>query len=205
MTPEEPTTVTPRLVISRPSLDIKLSEAQKRWAGVTLVAVICLLSFWLALNPTLVLRLGRWGYVGAFIVSLVASATIVLPAPGLAIIIAMSPSLNPVLLGVVAGVGSAFGELTGYAAGAGGSFLIPPARQAQFERVRHLTSRYGALILGILAALPFPLFDFAGIVAGALRMRVGRFLLAVGIGKSIKYIILIMLSATSLHWLQRLL
>ena len=205
MTPEEPTTVTPRLVIPRPILDIKLSEAQKRWAGVTLVALICLLSFWLALNPTLVLRLGRWGYVGAFIVSLVASATIVLPAPGLAIIIAMSPSLNPVLLGVVAGVGSAFGELTGYAAGAGGSFLIPPARQAQFERVRHLTSRYGALILGILAALPFPLFDFAGIVAGALRMRVGRFLLAVGIGKSIKYIILIMLSATSLHWLQGML
>ena len=205
MTPEEPTTVNSRLVIPRPTFDVKLSETQKRWAGVILVVLICLLSFWLALNPSFVLRLGRWGYVGAFIVSLVASATIVLPAPGLAIIIAMSPSLNPVLLGVVAGVGSAVGELTGYAAGAGGSFLIPPERQAQFERVRHLTSRYGALILAILAALPFPLFDFAGIVAGALRMRVGRFLLAVGIGKSIKYVILIMLSATSLHWLQRML
>ena len=202
MTPEEPTTVTPRLVIPRPTLNINMSETQKRWAGVTLVVLICLLSFWLALNPTLVLRLGRWGYVGAFIVSLIASATIVLPAPGLAIIIAMSASLNPVLLGVVAGVGSAFGELTGYAAGAGGSFLIPPERQDQFERVRHLTSRYGSLVLALLAALPFPLFDFAGIVAGALRMRVSRFLLAVAIGKSVKYVILIMLSATSLHWLQ---
>lgn len=205
MTPEEPTTVTPRLVISRPTLDVHMSETQKRWAGVTLVMLICVLSFWLALNPALVSRLGRWGYVGAFIVSVIASATIVLPAPGLAIIIAMSPSLNPLALGIVAGVGSAFGELTGYAAGAGGSFLIPPERQAQFERVRQLTSRYGALVLAILAALPFPLFDFAGIVAGALRMRVSRFLLAVAVGKSIKYVILIMLSATSLHWLQRLL
>ena len=60
------------------------------------------------------------------------------------------------------------------------------------------------MVLGVLAALPFPLFDFAGIVAGALRMRVVRFLLAVAVGKSIKYIILILLGASPLQWLQRL-
>jgi len=205
MMPEEPTTVDPRLPIARPTGLGTLSETQKRWAGGAIVLLICLVSFWLALNPALVLRLGHWGYVGAFLVSLVASATIVLPAPGLAIIIAMSPSLNPIALGIVAGVGSAFGELTGYAAGAGGGALIPFERQAQFERVRQLTRQYGAFILAILAALPFPLFDFAGIVAGALRMRIFRFLLAVAVGKSIKYIILIMLGANSLHWLQRIL
>jgi len=183
----------------------RLSERQKKWIGITLVVIICLVSFWLALNPALVAQLGHWGYIGAFIISLIASATIVLPAPGLAIVIAMSPSLNPIALGIVAGVGSAFGELTGYAAGAGGGALIPPQRQAQFEQVRQLTRKYGALILAVLAALPFPLFDFAGIVAGVLRMRVIRFLLAVAIGKSIKYIILIMLGASSLQWLQRVL
>ena len=137
-------------------------------------------------------------------ISLIASATVVLPAPGLAIIIAMSPALNPYLLGIVAGVGSAVGELTGYAAGAGGSALIPPERKAQFERMRQLTVNYGALILFVLAAIPFPLFDFAGMVAGALKMRVSRFLLAVAVGKSIKYIVLILLGAGSLQWLQKL-
>lgn len=205
MTPEESTTVDPHPTLARNENSITITERQKRWAGVILVLLICIVSFWLALNPALVAQLGHWGYVGAFIVSLIASATIVLPAPGLAIIIAMSPSLNPIALGIVAGVGSAFGELTGYAAGVGGGALIPPQRQAQFERVRQLTQQYGALILALLAALPFPLFDFAGIVAGALRMRVVRFLLAVAIGKSIKYIILIMLGASSLHWLQRVL
>lgn len=205
MTPEESTTVDPHPTLARNQNSITITERQKRWAGVILVLLICIVSFWLALNPALVAQLGHWGYVGAFIVSLIASATIVLPAPGLAIIIAMSPSLNPIALGIVAGVGSAFGELTGYAAGVGGGALIPPQRQAQFERVRQLTQQYGALILALLAALPFPLFDFAGIVAGALRMRVVRFLLAVAIGKSIKYIILIMLGASSLHWLQRVL
>jgi membrane protein YqaA with SNARE-associated domain len=202
---EEPTTVAPRSPIPRLNVWDNMSDSQKKWAGVTVVGLICLVSFWVALNPALVTRLGHWGYVGAFLVSLIASATIVLPAPGLAIIIAMSPSLNPLALGIVAGVGSAFGELTGYAAGAGGSVLIPPERQAQFERVRQLTSRYGPLILAVLAALPFPLFDFAGIVAGALRMRVLSFILAVAIGKSIKYIILILLGASSLQWLQGIL
>ena len=204
MAPEEPTTIRTGVATRRLRLDEQLSETQKRWAGVFIVVLICLVSFWLALNPALVQRLGSWGYVGAFIISLIASATIVLPAPGLAIIIAMSPALNPVVLGVVAGVGSAVGELTGYAAGAGGRTLIPPERQAQFEQVRQLTIKYGALILAVLAAIPFPLFDFAGIVAGALKMRVSRFLVAVAIGKSIKYIVLILIGAGSLQWLQKL-
>ncbi|MBX3011949.1 MAG: VTT domain-containing protein [Caldilineaceae bacterium] len=205
MTPEDPMTVTPPAPLTTPTWLGNLTETQQRWAGAILMVLICVFSFWVALNPALVLRLGHWGYLGAFVISLVASATIVLPAPGLAIIIAMSPSLNPVVLGIVAGVGSAFGELTGYAAGAGGSALIPIERQAQFERLRQLTQRYGAFILAALAALPFPLFDFAGIVAGAMRMRVVRFLVAVAIGKSIKYIILILLGASSIQWLQQLL
>ncbi len=203
MTPEEPTIIEDSPALVRADTQSAVRESPKWWAGVLVVLIICVASFWLALNPALVTRLGHWGYVGAFIVSLIASATIVLPAPGLAIIIAMSPSLNPFVLGIVAGVGSAIGELTGYAAGAGGSALIPPARQAQFERVRQLTQRYGVLILAVLAALPFPLFDFAGIVAGAMRMRVTRFLVAVAIGKSIKYIILILVGAGSLQWLQQ--
>ena len=205
MIPEEPTPVAPDLAGARPTWWDGIDEKQKRWAGVILVLLICLVSFWVAMNPALVGRMGRWGYVGAFVISLIASATVVLPAPGLAIIIAMSPAFNPIALGIVAGVGSAVGELTGYAAGASGRSLIPPQRQAQFEWVRQMTHRYGVLILALLAALPFPLFDFAGIVAGIIRMRVLRFLLAVAVGKSIKYIILILLSASSIQWLQKLL
>jgi membrane protein YqaA with SNARE-associated domain len=205
MIPEEPTAAVSDFTGVRPSWWDGIDEKQKRWAGILVITLICLVSFWVALNPALVAQLGRWGYIGAFVVSLIASATIVLPAPGLAIIIAMSPALDPILLGIVSGIGSAIGELSGYAAGAGGRMLIPPERQAQFEWLRQLTHRYGALILGLLAALPLPLFDFAGIVAGVIRMPVLRFLLAVAIGKSIKYLILILLSASSIQWLQRLL
>jgi membrane protein YqaA with SNARE-associated domain len=181
----------------------KASPAQLIW-GALAVGAILLVSLWLALHPEWVLRLGRWGYLGAFLISLVASATIILPAPGIAVVIAMGTALDPVLLGIVAGLGSAIGELSGYVAGASGRALIPEERRGQVEQLRGLTSRYGALVLAVLAAIPFPLFDFAGIVAGMLRMRVISFLVAVAIGKSIKYIILILAGAGPIYLLQRL-
>jgi len=148
------------------SATLTLSPAQQRWLGGGVIVIICLASFWLAMNPAWVQRLGHWGYLGAFLISLIASATIILPAPGIVVIMAMGAALNPILLGVVAGLGSAVGELTGYAAGRGGRALIPTQQQKQFEQIQTLTKRYGPLILALLAAIPFPLFDFAGIVAG---------------------------------------
>jgi len=188
-----------------PSTTVALSARQQRWLGAIVVLLICLLSFWLAVNPTWVQRLGHWGYIGAFLISVVASATIILPAPGIVVIMAMGAALNPIALGIVAGVGSAFGELTGYAAGRGGRALIPTQNQQQFEQIQRLTRRHGPLLLALLAAIPFPLFDFAGIVAGMMRMRIVNFFLAVAVGKSVKYVVMILAGATSLHWLQQLL
>lgn len=181
----------------------ELTERQKRWFGIVVIVLICAASFWLALNPVWVERFGTFGYVGAFLISLIASATIVLPAPGIFVVIAMSAALDPLLLGLISGLGSAVGELTGYAAGRGGRALIPEENKHQFARIQELTQKHGALLLAVWSAVPMPLFDFAGIVAGAMRMRVSRFLLAVTIGKSIKYTIMIMLGSTSLQWLQQ--
>lgn len=191
--------------LSVPTPTLTLTDNQKRGIGIAIIVLICVVSFWLALNPVWVQRFGHWGYVGAFVISLIASATIVLPAPGIVVVIAMGAALNPLLLGVVAGLGSAVGELTGYAAGRGGRALIPTQNQKQFEQIQALTRRYGPLLLAVLAAIPFPLFDFAGIVAGMLRIRVVNFFLAVAIGKSIKYVIMILLGTSSLLWLQQLL
>ena len=164
-----------------------------RWIfGVLVVIAIFAASLYLVDNPELVLRFGRWGYLGAFLISLIASATIILPAPGIAVVIAMGAVLDPILLGIVAGIGSAVGELSGYLAGRGGRALIPRHRRAQFEQLQRLTDRYGAALLVLLAAIPFPLFDFAGIIAGMMKMRVTTFLAAVSLGKSAKYVFMIL-------------
>jgi membrane protein YqaA with SNARE-associated domain len=184
--------------------DPKTPQPVRLAASIAVILLITIASFWLALNPQWVMGFGNWGYVGAFIISLVASATIILPAPGIAVVIAMGTALDPVLLGIVAGMGSAVGELSGYLAGTSGRALIPSSRRTQFEQLHRLTDRYGAALLFGLSAIPFPLFDFAGIIAGMLKIRIVTFLATVAAGKSIKYVIMILLGAGPLLYLQEL-
>lgn len=184
--------------------DPKRPQPLRMIASVAVILLITVASFWLALNPEWVLRFGNWGYVGAFVISMIASATIILPAPGIAVVIAMGTALDPVLLGIVAGIGSAIGELSGYLAGASGRALIPSSQRTRFEQLHRLTDRYGAFLLFGLAAIPVPFFDFAGIIAGMVRMPIPSFLVAVAAGKSIKYIVMIILGAAPLFYLQEL-
>ena len=151
------------------------------------VLAIVVGAFWLGTQRELVQRFSQWGYVSSFLISLIGSATVILPAPGLALIIALGAHLNPVLLGVVAGCGSGLGELTGYFAGKAGRNLV--SRQGRFNSIlHHMTTRYTSPVLFFLAILPLPVFDFAGILAGALRMPILRFLTIVISGKIIKHV-----------------
>ncbi len=143
-------------------------------------------AFWLGTQRELVQRFSQWGYLSSFLISLIGSATVILPAPGLALILALGAHLNPLLLGVVAGIGSGLGELSGYLAGKAGRNLVN--REGRFNTFLHnITTRFTSPALFILAVLPLPIFDFAGILAGALRMPVLRFLAVVISGKIIKH------------------
>jgi uncharacterized membrane protein YdjX (TVP38/TMEM64 family) len=50
--------------------------------------------------------------------------------------------------------------------------------------------RRGFATLLVLAAVPNPLFDVAGMAAGMLRYPVGKFLLACWLGKTLKAIVI---------------
>ena len=151
------------------------------------VLAIVVGAFWLGTQRELVQRFSQWGYLSSFLISLIGSATVILPAPGLALILALGAHLNPVLLGVVAGFGSGLGELSGYLAGKASRNLV--SRQGRFNSILHLmTTRYTSPVLFFLAILPLPVFDFAGILAGALRMPILRFLTIVISGKIIKHV-----------------
>ena len=143
-------------------------------------------AFWLGTQRELVQRFSQWGYLSSFLISLIGSATVILPAPGLALILALGAHLNPVLLGVVAGFGSGLGELSGYLAGKAGRNLVNS--EGRFNAFLHrMTTRFTSPALFVLAILPLPIFDFAGILAGALRMPVLHFLAVVISGKIIKH------------------
>jgi membrane protein DedA with SNARE-associated domain len=96
----------------------------------------------------------------------------------------MGTVLNPFLVGVCAGAGDAVGELTGYLAGYSGRAVIEDT-----ERYRQLlvwTKKYGLWVIFVLSVIPNPLFDLAGIAAGALKIPVLHFVLVCWVGKTIK-------------------
>lgn len=129
----------------------------------------------------------RYGYLGVFVINLLGNATIIMPVPSLAVVSAVGPFLNPFLVGVVAGLGASFGELTGYLAGYSGRAVIE--NRETYDRMVKWTNQYGLWVILVLAIVPNPLFDVAGIVAGALKVPVWQFLLTCWAGKTIKMVI----------------
>ena len=129
-------------------------------------------------------HLGNYGYLGLFFISILGNATLILPAPVFVMACAAGLIYGPIGVGLVAGIGSAIGELTGYMAGAGGKALIPQGRV--YEQLHHFMQRHGMLAIFLLAAIPNPIFDVGGIIAGALQMKGWKFLLAAALGKSIR-------------------
>lgn len=146
------------------------------------------------------------GYTGAFLINLIGSASIVVPVPGLAAVCAAAApavGLNIIALGLVGGTGATIGELTGYLAGYSGQSFVQRSRY--YERVHSLVIRRGALALFILAALPTPLFDVAGIASGSLGYPLRRFLLWVFLGKIIKFIGIAYACQQGIDWFTNLL
>lgn len=174
-----------------------------RWVAMGTLAATIVLSVAIALNPGWVHRLGQWGYAGAFVISLVASASIILPVPGLPIAMGMGVALNPLLLGIVTGVGSAIGEFSGYVAGASGRALVPESQSMRYERLERWTEKYGPLAIFLVAVAPVPIFDLAGIAAGAIRMPMWQFFVAAALGKTVKYTIAILLAAGSFRGIEQ--
>jgi len=129
-----------------------------------------------------------WGYAGVFFISLVSSATVFVPMPGFAIVFAMGAFLNPALVGIAAGIGSGLGETTGYLAGFAGHDAVMGTRL--FRQHKDGIEKYGLFAIFALAFVPNPVFDIAGVAAGAIKMPLWKFLLATICGKTARYILL---------------
>jgi membrane protein DedA with SNARE-associated domain len=132
-----------------------------------------------------------WGYAGIFFIAMAGSATIVLPTPSTVAIFGSGAVLDsvlgipaPLLVGLVAGLGDAIGEFSGYGLGYAGTDLI--VRQRLYGVFERWMRRNGMLTIFLLCTFPNPFFDIAGAAAGASRMAPGRFFIATLGGKIVK-------------------
>jgi uncharacterized membrane protein YdjX (TVP38/TMEM64 family) len=166
-----------------------------------LVGVVTFISV-LFIYKNQVKKLEEYGFVGIFLLSIAANATIIIPLPGIAFTTAMGAILNPFGVAIASGFGAALGELSGYVAGFSGQGVVE--RVALYNRLTswmsvHQTLAYGVIIL--LAFVPNPLFDLAGMASGALKLPVWKFLIACSIGKILKMLIFAYAGYYSISWI----
>jgi len=131
--------------------------------------------------------LGDAGYLGVFVVSLAANATIVLPMPSLLLILPLATVLNPLFVGLVAAAGGAIGEMTAYLAGYSGRGIWGN-NKAYLRAVSWLEKR-GILVVFLVSATPLPM-DVMGLAAGNLRFPAWKYLIGCVPGKVVKYLAL---------------
>jgi membrane protein YqaA with SNARE-associated domain len=166
--------------------------------GLVFASVIGLTVFIYKLGDNL-LALQAFGLPGLFIITLLANATIVLPAPGLLVVIAFAGSGLPWWsVGLVAALGATLGEMSGYLAGSSGRAIVP--NQQLYNRLEGWMRRYGPLTVLTLAFIPSPVFDVAGVIAGALKMPWYVFLLWCFLGKLPKMLLVAYAGEYSIGW-----
>ncbi len=192
-------------VFDEPTADATSSEPKRgkrqllRIAGLILAVAITIVVY---LLRDRLQDVKEYGYAGLFLISIIGNATIVLPVPTMMAAFVGGGVLNPILVGVISAAGATIGELTGYLAGMGGQAIIE--NRDMHERFKRWMDRYGLLALFVLAAVPNPFFDVAGIIAGMSGIPVTTYMLVVWVGKIVKFVLIAYLGASSIDLLDSL-
>lgn len=206
----------PRVVLDAPSWIP--SEKIPRWTVIATIVAIFPITALITVVPYLLGWLDNGslqglGYLGIFLINFFATAAWFVPIPpvaGHAAIIAGSQTLFKPGVIVAGSAGMTLAESTAYLAGMMGRAaaqehplrMTGPLRrwfEAAARVIHRLMDHYGFLTLLVLSCIPNPVFEFAGISAGAIRMNFWRFLLAVGIGKTARVILLVVAGDATLQ------
>lgn len=123
-----------------------------------------------------------YGYFGFFVISIFGCMSVFLPVPYVLTIYAFGSQLDPILLGIVCGLGSAIGEFSAYFIGRGGRQLLEKKYGKRLDSAKLLIQRYGAFGLFLFAATPLP-DDLLFIVLGLIKFDLKKALFACFLGK----------------------
>ncbi len=131
---------------------------------------------------------GGWGYPMLWVISGLRASSVILPIPGSGLTIAAGAIMDslwgipvPIAVGVTAGSAESLGEFTGYWAGVNGGKLMEGRRL--YELIRRWIRKAPFPTMFVMAFTPSPMFDVAGIAAGAARVPIRIFFPAILLGK----------------------
>jgi membrane protein YqaA with SNARE-associated domain len=159
--------------------------------GVIGIVLTILMAVAIVVYKEQVQNLQQYGYMGAFFISILGGATIIVPVPMLAVVFALGAVMpSPWLVGISAALGELVGALTIYMTGHGAGRVIADSShgriQKAYERMLDLIERRGTLTLFAVTSVVNPFFYPAAFACGALRFGLRKYIFIVLIGKIIK-------------------
>jgi len=168
---------------------------------VAILLFVIVLTVVLLLYRDRVKELGILGYPGIFLMSMLSNATLFMPLPGWLLPVTFGAVFSPFWVGLASASGAAMGEMSGYLAGFSGRGVIEKSKR--HDTLVHFMTKYGWLTVFVLGFIPNPLFDAAGILAGALKMKWWKFLFWCWLGKICKMLLFAYGGSTILSWFPR--
>ena len=173
------------------------NKKSAKWAyalGILGVVLTVLMAAAIVIYKEEVQELQQYGYIGAFFISILGGATIIIPVPMLAVVFALGGAMGGpwqvALVGLSAALGELVGALTIYMTGHGAGTAISISKhgkiQKAYERMLDLIERRGALTLFAVTSVVNPFFYPAAFACGALHFGLKKYIIIVLAGKIIK-------------------
>jgi membrane protein YqaA with SNARE-associated domain len=178
----------------KPAEDAPAAKKSNKWAlilGIAGVLITIAMAVAIVVYKDEVKELQNYGYFGAFFISILGGATIIVPVPMLAIVFALGGVMPyPWLVAIVAALGELIGAMTIYATGHGAGHAISKSKHSRIQKVYdkllNLMKRRGAITLFAVTSVVNPFFYPAAFAAGALRFGLKKYIPIVLVGKMIK-------------------
>ena len=154
--------------------------------GLVLTLALCVL---VILNWDWIHRAARYGYIGVFVINILAGATTLVPIPGLLVVFTMGSVLHPAIVGAAAGLGEAIGSIIIYITGYGGQSAIRKLEKVDSRfttKFESLLQRRGSAAVFLMSSIVNPLFFPFTALAGALHFGLVKFFVLCWAGKTVK-------------------
>lgn len=177
--------------------DLKLTKLQ---LAIVYVFFIGLVVLWAYFAVPLLADAGPWAYATAFAINVVSNASVFIPIPGNAAVVAMVTVLDPFWLGLVSGVGAALGEIPAYWVGLQGRQMVEGKRFYGF--VERQMEKRGGIILLFVGLNPLIPSDIGAVLGGSTRYPFLKFMIFMGVGKIVMSIAIMYLAALAVDWFQ---
>lgn len=133
---------------------------------------------------------GSYGYLGVFLITLLANASIFIPIPYPGVVAKLAHELNAPAVAMLGAAGSVIGETTAFFVGRAGKGVVEETEFYRWLQRQLNTPLRAFVVLFVLSAPPNPFFDVAGLTAGTLGVPLPIFVGATFSGRVVRMLIL---------------